>query len=89
MSGRQPRVYWQGASSAYVIGTDQSTEAAKCLPPEVAHWWGSFPGAFARRQGRWRDVDREPPFTTPKDARPGVLFTGCTDADGRPVRGVS
>ena len=38
-----------------------------------------MPTMFARSQGRWTSVDREPPRSVPKDARPGVMFTACRD----------
>ena len=78
MSGK-PRLYCQGVTSWYVIGTDDTQEAAALLRADtsVDRWGGSFPGMFARRQGRWTSVDREPPRSAPKDARPGVMFTSC------------
>lgn len=63
MSGK-PRVYCQGVTSWYVIGTDDTQEAAALLRADtsVDRWGGSFPGM---------------PLSVPKDARPGVLFTSC------------
>ena len=86
----KPRVYCQGVTSWYVIGTDDTHEAAALLRAgtSVDRWGGSFPGMFARRQGRWTSVDRKPSRSAPKDARTGVVFTACHDgsaACGEPL----
>ena len=85
MTGRV-RVVHQG-TTFIVLGVTAISAAATHLPAEVDHWHGSFMDMFARRKSGWVAVFREPPGTTPKDARPGVMFTGCRDATGIPLTG--
>lgn len=70
-----------------VLGTGHTRVAVSQLPPEVDSWRGSFPNMYARRKSGWAAVFREPPGTTPQDARPGVMFTDCRDATGIPLTG--
>lgn len=74
MAKPKPRVYHQGDSIA-VIGTDDAHEACRAagITPETHHWSGTEFGHFVRRQKGWvyRGADH-----LPKDARPGVRFSG-------------
>lgn len=86
----KPRLYRQG-TSWYVIGESDFQKAAALLRASTStdHWAGSFGGMFTRRKYGWTNVQCDHPLTTPKDARPGVMFTVCRDKDGELVRSLS
>lgn len=74
-------------STWVVVGTDDVQAAAAMLRAKthIDRWGGSFPGAFAHRRNGLTDVRRDPPGVTPRDARPGVVFTSCRDEAGDAV----
>jgi hypothetical protein len=72
----------QQGTSIYVLGTHDTDEAAKLLPPECVGWAVEEHGRYARRKYGLRFYTRE---KFPKDALIGIRFAGLRrEGDPKP-----